>query len=192
MKKGKIILLVIVLIAAFIGAKILYDQIIAWQRGQIMDGPGMDQGQMLVDNYGLTWEQAEAVLSGEVKLEDILNSSEPAPNQTDEPEEAPGGAEEIAWNYDEFPDDYTFRNNKLLSEHYDKHGIEMGFASKEDYEAAANLVIHHPDVLHKIEKEDGDTCFYLESANAFVVLSKDGYIRTFFCPDSGKKYYDKQ
>ena len=54
MKKGKIILLVIVLIAAFIGAKILYDQIIAWQRGQIMDGPGMDQGQMLVDNYGLT------------------------------------------------------------------------------------------------------------------------------------------
>ena len=192
MKKGKIILLVIVLIAAFIGAKILYDQIIAWQRGQIMDGPGMDQGQMLVDNYGLTWEQAEAVLSGEVKLEDILNSSEPALDQTDEPEEAPGGAEEIAWNYDEFPDDYTFRNNKLLSEHYDKHGIEMGFASKEDYEAAANLVIHHPDVLHKIEKEDGDTCFYLESANAFVVLSKDGYIRTFFCPDSGRKYYDKQ
>ena len=192
MKKGKIILLVIVLIAAFIGAKILYDQIIAWQRGQIMDGPGMDQGQMLVDNYGLTWEQAEAVLSGEVKLEDILNSSEPASDQTDEPEEAPGGTDEIAWNYDEFPDDYTFRNNKLLSEHYDKHGIEMGFASKEDYEAAANLVIHHPDVLHKIEKEDGDTCFYLESANAFVVLSKDGYIRTFFCPDSGKKYYDKQ
>jgi hypothetical protein len=192
MKKGKIILLVIVLIAAFIGAKILYDQIIAWQRGQIMDGPGMDQGQMLVDNYGLTWEQAEAVLSGEVKLEDILNSSEPAPDQTNEPEETPGSTDEIAWNYDEFPDDYTFRNNKLLSEHYDKHGIEMGFASKEDYEAAANLVIHHPDVLHKIEKEDGDTCFYLESANAFVVLSTDGYIRTFFCPDSGRKYYDKQ
>ena len=68
----------------------------------------------------------------------------------------------------------------------------MGFASAEEYEAAANLVIHHPDVLHKIEKEDGDTCFYLESANAFVVLSTDGYIRTFFCPDSGKKYYDKQ
>jgi pyocin large subunit-like protein len=24
------------------------------------------------------------------------------------------------------------------------------------------------------------------------VLSKDGYIRTFFCPASGRKYYDKQ
>ena len=152
--------------------------------GQIMDGPGMDQGQMLVDEYGLTWEQADAVLSGEVKLEDLLNPAEPAPE--------PDDTEAVDWNYDEFPDDYTFRNNKLLSEHYDKHGKDMGFASAEEYEAAANLVIHHPDVLHKIEKEDGDTCFYLESANAFVVLSTDGYIRTFFCPDSGKKYYDKQ
>ena len=65
-------------------------------------------------------------------------------------------------------------------------------SEREEYAAAANLVIHHPDTLHKIEKEDGDTCFYYEAANLFVVLSKDGYIRTFFAPDSGKKYYDKQ
>ena len=26
----------------------------------------------------------------------------------------------------------------------------------------------------------------------FVVVSTDGYIRTYFCPDSGKKYFDKQ
>lgn len=121
----------------------------------------------------------------------------PATGETEEPvqplpEEPAAEPDGIAWNYDEFPEDYTFRNDKLLSQHYEKHGAEMGFASKEDYEAAANLVIHHPDVLHKIEQEDGDTCFYLESANAFVVLSTDGYIRTFFCPDSGKKYYDKQ
>ena len=106
-----------------------------------------------------------------------------------EPDEQTG---EVAWNYDEFPDDYTFRNSKLLNEHYEKHGKEMGFSSAEEYAAAANLVIHHPDTLHKIEKEDGDTCFYYEEANLFVVLSKDGYIRTFFSPDSGKKYYDKQ
>ena len=68
----------------------------------------------------------------------------------------------------------------------------MGFESAQLYEESANLVIHHPDVLHKIEKEDGDTCFYLEETNEFVVLSKDGYIRTYFWPDSGKKYYDKQ
>ncbi|MGN0482272.1 MAG: hypothetical protein ACI4HI_01845 [Lachnospiraceae bacterium] len=31
----------------------------------------------------------------------------------------------------------TFRNANLLNQHYQKHGIEMGFASAEEYEAAA-------------------------------------------------------
>ncbi|MBQ6295478.1 MAG: hypothetical protein IJQ41_08040 [Firmicutes bacterium] len=156
--KVKIVLLIVLLVIAFIGAKMVFDRV------------------------SETAYEPSPAPAGEV--EDV---EEPATVPDEET-----GTDDIAWNYDEFPDDYTFRNNKLLSEHYDKHGIEMGFASKEDYEAAANVVIHHPDTLHKIEKEDGDTCFYLESANAFVVLSTDGYIRTFFCPDSGKKYYDKQ
>lgn len=109
-----------------------------------------------------------------------------------EGDEAPAETDEIAWNYDEFPEDYTFRSQKYLDQHYEKHGIDMGFENAQLYEESANLVIHHPDVLHKIEKEDGDTCFYLEETNEFVVLSKDGYIRTYFWPDSGKKYYDKQ
>lgn len=87
---------------------------------------------------------------------------------------------------------YFFRNDKLLTQHYEKHGIEMGFASKEEYEAAASLVVTNPDSLHKIEKEDGDDVYYLEETNEFVVVSTDGYIRTYFCPDSGKKYFDKQ
>ena len=40
---------------------------------------------------------------------------------------------------------FTFRSDKLLKEHYEKHGIEMGFESKEDYEKAANKVINNPD-----------------------------------------------
>ena len=127
-------------------------------------------------------------------------ASETPPETVSEPVEGTAGTEaaegpetgEIAWNYDEFPEDYTFRNQKYLDQHFEKHGIDMGFESAQLYEESANLVIHHPDVLHKIEKEDGDTCFYLEETNEFVVLSKDGYIRTYFWPDSGKKYYDKQ
>ena len=68
----------------------------------------------------------------------------------------------------------------------------MGFDSKEEYEKAASDVINNPDALHKTEKEDGDTCYYVEDTNEFVVLAKDGYIRTYFLPDAGKKYYDKQ
>ena len=42
------------------------------------------------------------------------------------------------------------------------------------------------------EKEDGDDVYYKEDTNEFVVVSTDGYIRTYFNPDSGKKYFDRQ
>lgn len=87
---------------------------------------------------------------------------------------------------------YKFRNSKLLNQHYEKHGIEMGFASAADYEAAASAVITNPNALSKTEAEDGDFVYYVQSTNEFVVLSTDGYIRTYFNPSSGIKYYNKQ
>ena len=68
----------------------------------------------------------------------------------------------------------------------------MGFSSPEEYEAAANAVIANPQALMKTEKEDGDYVYYVEDTNEFVVLSTDGYIRTYFYPDSGKSYFDRQ
>ena len=87
---------------------------------------------------------------------------------------------------------YVFRNEKLLNEHYEKHGIEMGFTSAEAYQAAASAVITNPNSLFKIEAEDGDGVYYLEATNEFVILSTDGYIRTYFLPSSGKAYFDRQ
>ncbi|MCR5322043.1 MAG: hypothetical protein K6E85_01990 [Lachnospiraceae bacterium] len=88
--------------------------------------------------------------------------------------------------------DYCFRSNKLLTQHYEKHGIEMGFDSKESYEKAASDVINNPAALHKTEAEDGDYVYYIEETNEFVILSQDGYIRTYFLPSAGKAYYDRQ
>lgn len=87
---------------------------------------------------------------------------------------------------------YRFRNSELLDSHYKKHGIEMGFATAEEYEKAAAAVITAPGVLHKYEKEDNDDVYYLESTNEFVVVSTDGFIRTYFKPNSGKDYFDRQ
>ena len=87
---------------------------------------------------------------------------------------------------------YHFRNEELLKQHYQKHGVEMGFASEEEYEKAASAVITNPESLSKTEEEDGDYCYYLESANEFAILSTDGYIRTYFNPSAGKAYFDKQ
>lgn len=88
--------------------------------------------------------------------------------------------------------DYTFRSEKLFEEHYEKHGIDMGFDTAEAYLDAANDVIDDPDVLHKIEAEDGDDIYFLEETNEFVVVSTDGYIRTYFEPEDGLEYYNRQ
>ena len=85
-----------------------------------------------------------------------------------------------------------FRKKKYLDEHYEKHGVEMGFASAEEYLAAANKVLDNPNVLHKKEKEDDDEVYYLEETNEFVVVSDDGYIRTYFYPSAGIDYYNRQ
>lgn len=86
---------------------------------------------------------------------------------------------------------YTFRNERLLQQHYEKHGKEMGFPDAESYEKAASDVINNKNALHKIEKEDGDDVYYIVFTNELVVLSTDGYIRTYFKPNAGKRYFDR-
>ncbi len=87
---------------------------------------------------------------------------------------------------------FRFKNKQLLDEHYYKHGVEMGFSSPEEYEAAASNVITSPKVLQKTEADDGDYVYYLESTNEFVVVSTRGFIRTYFKPNDGIAYYNRQ
>ena len=91
--------------------------------------------------------------------------------------------------------EYYFRYKSYLTEHYEKHGIEMGFPDANAYRKAASDIINSAGergVLYKY-KSDGsnDICFYVEATKEFVVLSNDGYIRTYFIC-SGRKYYDRQ
>lgn len=87
---------------------------------------------------------------------------------------------------------YGFRTDRQLEDHFERHGVEMGFEDEDAYVAGANRVIASPDALHKLEAEDGDDVYYLEETNEFVVVSKDGYIRTYFEPDDGIDYYERQ
>lgn len=87
---------------------------------------------------------------------------------------------------------YHFRSEYLRNQHYEKHGIEMGFSSAIEYEKAASDVVKNSNSLHKLEKEDGDDVYYLEATNDFVIVSTDGYIRTYFRPEDGRSYFDRQ
>lgn len=87
---------------------------------------------------------------------------------------------------------YTFRNSELLEQHFSKHGSEFDYATAEEYEKGASDVINSDEALHKTEAEDGDGVYYIEDTNEFVILSTDGYIRTYFKPNDKKAYYDRQ
>ncbi len=97
---------------------------------------------------------------------------------------------------DVFSSGTQFRNKDRFEEHYQKHVInqaEFGDITKEEYLALAQELVDTPgsQVLTK-NNDDGDTLFYDPDTNSFAVVSGDGYLRTFFKPSAGQKYFDKQ
>lgn len=68
----------------------------------------------------------------------------------------------------------------------------MGFASAKEYENAAAAVVSDSRALHKLEKEDNDDVYYIKETNEFVIVSTDGYIRTYFYPRDGIEYFERQ
>ena len=89
---------------------------------------------------------------------------------------------------------YSFRSKKLFDQHFQKHGSEFGDITQEEYLRLANDLLNSDSdtVLHKTEKEDGDDVFFDTVTGYFLVLSTDGYIRTFFVPDKGIDYFNRQ
>ena len=140
-------------------------------QAEISDGTGRVPMDMSQDNQ-------EAV-SG--KTDDVV---------ADTPQQTPEDTQTAKTAPSEYA--YSFRKAEYLQEHFEKHGAEFGYASAEEYLAGANRVVASPDVLHKLEAEDGDDVYYLESSNEFVIVSTDGHIRTYFKPDDGKAYFDRQ
>ncbi|MCR5511508.1 MAG: hypothetical protein K6F54_11260 [Lachnospiraceae bacterium] len=129
-------------------------------------------------------DTAEEETADEPDTEETVDEPEIGTAEEETADEPDTGAAE------EEPIRYEFRNRNLLDKHYDKHGIEMGFASAEEYEAAASAVVTDPRALHKLEEEDGDDVFYLEDTREFVVVSTDGFIRTYYY--ASKDYFDRQ
>ena len=93
---------------------------------------------------------------------------------------------------EEYQDTYEFRKQQYLDDHFAKHGSEFDYENADEYLAGANRVINDPNSLYKTEAEDGDYIYYLESTNEFVVVSTDGYIRTYFRPSAGIDYFNRQ
>jgi filamentous hemagglutinin len=79
-------------------------------------------------------------------------------------------------------------------EHWEKHGAEFPeFRSAQDYENGALRFVTHPPPGTLTKTNDrGDTLYYQPSTNTFAVKDARGEPRTFFRPDNGRAYWDRQ
>lgn len=79
-----------------------------------------------------------------------------------------------------------------LERHFRKHGEEMGFATQEEYLHAAQALVRGGPGVETLRRDGGDTLFYKERTNEFAVLSGRNVIRTYFRPDDGRRYWERQ
>ena len=85
-------------------------------------------------------------------------------------------------------------NKKTLDKHYSDHGKEVGAPSKESYAAKAVKFANTVDRKNCVSFVDkkGSTYKYNKVTEEFAIISKDGYVITYFKPKGGYDYYLKQ
>lgn len=87
-----------------------------------------------------------------------------------------------------------FRTQHLLEEHYAKHGKDFGNITIDEYlRMAQQLRDSRPGkyILEAKRRPGGGAKFDTRN-NAFVSYGADGTIRTFFVPNDGIRYFERQ
>jgi hypothetical protein len=87
-----------------------------------------------------------------------------------------------------------FRSPERLEEHFQKHGGEFHAASAGDYLRMAQALRDRAaggDVLERV-RADGVITRFDRASGAFLAFGDDGVIRTFFRPNDGERYFERQ
>lgn len=82
-------------------------------------------------------------------------------------------------------------NSNTLSDHFNRHGDQMGCKTKESYAASAVKFANKVDRKNCVSFVDkrGSTYKYNKKTNTLVIVKKDGYVITYFKPAKGYDYY---
>ena len=89
----------------------------------------------------------------------------------------------------------TFQwHQRNLERHFNKHRAEFPeYKNFREYgEAAIKFFSDPPKGTLFKHRANGDRLFYYEKSNLFGVTTRDGYIKTFFRPNRGKRYWQRQ
>lgn len=90
--------------------------------------------------------------------------------------------------------EFGFYDEDELREHYSKHGREFGYITRDEYLSRARAHRDAPvggDILQIIRADTVRTRFD-RSKGDFIAFDQDLTIRTFFRPNDGERYFNRQ
>lgn len=86
-------------------------------------------------------------------------------------------------------------NKYSANKHYNEHAKDMGLETKEAYIAHALKFANTVDKVNCVSfvhAKTESTYKYNKVTNEFAIITKDGYIVTYYKPSGGYKYYKSQ
>jgi len=89
-----------------------------------------------------------------------------------------------------------FRSRALLDEHYQKHGMEFGHISKDEYlhlaQELRDAPLTHGGPILEARGLHGEFSRFDRRRGYFGAYNRDLTIRTFFVPNDGERYFRRQ
>ncbi|MBI5364047.1 MAG: hypothetical protein HZA53_12760 [Planctomycetes bacterium] len=82
----------------------------------------------------------------------------------------------------------------MLNEHFEKHGREFGAITKDEYLRRAQE-LRDATVggdVREVVRDDGVASRFDKRTGAFIAFDRDLTIRTFFKPNDGVRYFERQ
>lgn len=85
-------------------------------------------------------------------------------------------------------------NSRTLQDHFNRHGAQMGCETKEAYAAHSVKFANSVDRVDCISfvARNGATYKYNTKTNTLAIVTKDGYVVTYFKPAAGYNYYKEE
>lgn len=88
-----------------------------------------------------------------------------------------------------------FASKGSFDRHFEKHGAELGHITQAQYLALAQALRDRPaggPILEHVRAEDGVMTRFDRETGRFGAYNPDGTIRTFFVPNDGERYFQRQ
>lgn len=86
---------------------------------------------------------------------------------------------------------HGWANPDTLPDHFDRHGGDFSAKDQYDYARMAHELYENRDNF-QVKTDKSNIRVYDPTTNSFGAFHKDGTTKTFFKPDDGQAYFDRQ